>query len=386
MPVLIRFLLALIVISSPYKAAAQVKRQSALLRKYSPAALKEDVNVMENVILSMHPVIGIYKSKDFYRAYFDSVRNSFTDSLTERDFRMRLKLAIDQLHCGHTEVLYSSAYYFESSRHKYNYSPYFFVPIQGKVYLLSSLDKKKDTLMKRASRIISINGISADSMLRYSRRFITTDGYNTTGKDHYIKYGFNTFYLSIFGRPDTFTVEYLKKDTLKTVKYPAFKARSVPTIPMTSKDDSLYTVFKRARMKFRYLEDDKKTMVLKISSFSRKKFTKGYRKVFRKLKKNRSENLVIDLRNNGGGSLENSYKLLSYLLDSSQTQTLRTGIRSYPYKQYTRGNVFFKLMRFGFKIIAKKKTVNDTDNFIYTIKPNKKYHYDKKVFVLINGG
>jgi C-terminal processing protease CtpA/Prc len=73
-------------------------------------------------------------------------------------------------------------------------------------------------------------------------------------------------------------------------------------------------------------------------------------------------------------------------LDTAKTQTLRTGIRSYPYKQYTNGNVIFKLMRFGFKLIAKKRTINDTDNFIYTIKPVRKYHYSKKVYVLINGG
>ncbi|MBA3665614.1 MAG: hypothetical protein H0W61_15620, partial [Bacteroidetes bacterium] len=170
------------------------------------------------------------------------------------------------------------------------------------------------------------------------------------------------------------------------ITYPAVKVRSIPSIPLIGKDDSLYTVYKRARIKYRFLEDDKKTMVLKINSFSRKRFDKGYRHVFRKLKKNNSENLVIDLRNNGGGSLENSYKLLSYLLDSAQTQTLRTGIKSYPYKQYTNGNILFKLMRFGFKLIAKKKTINDTDNFIYTIKPNRKYHYSKKIFVLINGG
>jgi C-terminal processing protease CtpA/Prc len=252
--------------------------------------------------------------------------------------------------------------------------------------MLASLNKKKDTLIKRGAQIISINGISTDSMLRHSKRFITTDGYNVTGKDHYIKLGFNTYYLSIFGRPDTFTVEFLKNDTVRTVKYPAFKAKSVPPIPLTAKDDSLYTIYKRARMKFRFLDDEKKAMLLKIDGFSRKKFGRTYRKVFRKLHRNKSQNLIIDLRNNGGGSLENSYRLLSYLLDSSQTQTLRTGIRSYPYKQYTNGNILFKLMRFGFRIISNKKTVNDTDNFVYTIKPNKKYHYKNKVYVLINGG
>jgi C-terminal processing protease CtpA/Prc len=139
-------------------------------------------------------------------------------------------------------------------------------------------------------------------------------------------------------------------------------------------------------MKFGFLDDENVTMHLKLYAFSRKRSKAAYRKIFRKLKKNKTENLILDLRNNGGGSLENCYNLLSYLLDTSQTQTLRTSIRSYPYKQFTSLPVIFKLMRFGLGTISKKKIINDTDNFVYTIKPRKKNHYNNKIFVLINGG
>lgn len=386
MRILKRFLFLLIFLIYSFSMLSQGKRVSVLSKKYSPSQLQEDVQLLENVVLAMHPVMGIYKSRNYYRTYFDSVKSSFTDSLTEKEFRFRLKLAIDGLHCGHTELIHSAKFYMAGSKLKYNYSPYFFIPLKDKVYLFASLNKKKDTLIKKGAEIISINGIAADSILRHSKRFITTDGYNVTGKEHYIKLSFNTYYLSIFGRPDTFQIEYKKNDTVLKVSYPAFKARSIPSIPLGAKDDSLYTIYKKSRMKFRFMDEEKKTMILKIDGFSRKKFGKNYRLVFKKLHKNNSQNLIIDLRNNGGGSLENSYRLLSYLLDSSANQTLRTGIRSYPYKQYTRGNIFFKLMKFGFQIIAKKKTINDTDNYVYAIKPLKKYHYKNNIFVLINGG
>jgi C-terminal processing protease CtpA/Prc len=95
---------------------------------------------------------------------------------------------------------------------------------------------------------------------------------------------------------------------------------------------------------------------------------------------------VLDLRNNGGGSLENSYNFLSYLMDTVKTQTLRSRIKNYPYRKYTHGNIFLKLTRLGLSIIGKKVRQNDTDNFVYTIKPRKKNHFNKKVLVLINGG
>ncbi len=365
---------------------SQPGQQSALTKKYSPVQLKTDAEILKNVMLAMHPAIGIYKSREYYTKLFSDFIVGLNDSLTEKQFRIKTKILIDEVHCGHTEAILSKAYYRAASKQTNNFSPYFFLPINDKIYVLASANKKKDTLLKRGTEIVAINGIAADSMLRYCKRFISTDGYNRTGKDHYIQLGFNSYYLSLFGRPDTFQVEYLSGKTVKTVKYAAFKAKTIPAIPLGPKIDSTFTRYRLAKMRAGYLDANNKSFLLKIDAFSRKRSSKAYRKVFRKLKKNKTENLIIDLRNNGGGSLENSYNLLSYLLDTAKTQTLRTGIRSYPYKKYTSGNIWFKLMRFGFAIISKKKTINDTDNFIYTIKPRKKNHYDKKVFVLINGG
>ncbi len=365
---------------------SQKEKESPLSIKYSPAQLKADAEVLKKVTLAMHPAIGIYNTRTHYEKQFDNFINELNDSLTEKQFRIRTKLLIDDIHCGHTEAVLSKAYYKAAAKISYNFSPYFFIPIKEKAFVLAGIDKKKDTLLKKGTEIVEINGIAVDSMLRYCKRMISTDGFNTTGKEHYVQLGFNAYYLSIFGRPDTFTVKYLSGKNTKTVKYPAVKLKTIPPVPIGVKIDSTYSRYRLAKMRFNYLDTEKKTFHLKIDAFSRKRTNKAYRKIFRKLKNNGTENLIIDLRNNGGGSLENSYNLLSYLIDTSQTQTLKTGIRSYPYKKYTHGNIFFKLMRFGFSLISKKKTINDTDNFIYTIKPRKKNHYNNKIYVLINGG
>ncbi|MBL7931030.1 MAG: S41 family peptidase [Bacteroidia bacterium] len=342
---------------------------------------------MTAVLLRMHPAIGIYQPRMYYENLLSDFIFSLNDSLTEKQFRIRVKLILDELHCGHTEVMYSQAFYKEMNKKKLNYSPYIFLPVGKKLYLIANLsNKKQDTVLKKGTEILKINRIPVDSMINYSKHFVSTDGFNQTAKNHYVQIGFNSYYPTLFGRPDTFEVEYVDNKVSKSFRYKAIQPKTIPPLPLGPKDDSLYKKYKSASMKYRFLDDQKKTMVLRIERFSHRGDGRAYRRLFRKLKHNKSENLVIDLRNNGGGSLANSYRLLSYLIDSSANQTLSTTIRNYPFKEYTRGNFAFKFTRLAYKLIGEKRTSNDTDYFVYRIKPKKKNHFKGKVYVLINGG
>lgn len=365
---------------------AQNNKVNVMKRKYSPAQLKEDALIMKNAVLKVHPVIGIYRSRMYYEKLFDAFILNLNDSLTEKQFRIRTKMILDELKCGHTEAVSSKEYLKAFDNEKTAYSPYVFLPLNDKVYVLAGVNRKKDTLLKRGEVVRKINGVSVDTMVMVCKKIISTDGNNQSGKDHYLKLGFNSYFPALFGRPDTFTVELDGEKSVRKVKYPTIKTAHYPSMPISPKEDTDLVVCKRASMKYKFLDKDKKTMHLKIYAFTRKRYTKAYRRVFRKMKEAGTENLVIDLRYNGGGSLENTYKLLTYLMDKETTQTLRTGIRSYPDRKYVKGNIFFKLMRFGFSVIATKRTVNDTDHYEYHIKPGKKNHFNGKTYVLINGG
>lgn len=359
---------------------------SLLTKKYSPAELREDAQVLNDVILEMHPAVGLYHPRDYYKQLFSNFVSSLNDSLTEKQFRTRTKLILDELHCGHTEVLYSKSFYREVKPMKFNYSPYVFLPVNNKAYVIANLNKKQDSTIRKGFEVTRINGITMDSIFRYSKRFISSDGYNQTGKDHFLQLGFNTYFLGQFGRPDTFELEYKEGKALKETKYAAIKLKDMPPLPLGPKDDSLYTKYRRAKIKVRFLDSTSTTMIMKVEKFAHSGSNRTYRKIFKKLKKKNTENLVLDLRNNGGGSLANAYHLLSYLMDTISTQTLRTPLKNYPYKHYTHGNGAFKFTRFAFKLLGEKKTLHDTDYFVYKIKPRTKNHYGGKLFILINGG
>lgn len=129
------------------------KKESLLVKKYSPGQLKEDAGILGNVLLSMHPAIGIYKPRAYYEALLKTFENSFKDSLTEKQFRLKTKLLIEEFHCGHSEVLYSKAFYKEMSKLTHNYSPYVFLPIEEDVYMIANLNKKRDSTIHRGAEI-----------------------------------------------------------------------------------------------------------------------------------------------------------------------------------------------------------------------------------------
>lgn len=362
------------------------QKHFSLTKKYAPAALQEDTRIIRDVILEMHPVMGIYKPKTYYENGFDQLIASLKDSLTEKEYRLRLKLLFDELHCGHTEVWQSKAYTKLIKPVKLNFLPYYMISLDKKVFVGTAINSKKDSVLKPGTEILRINNVGVDSILNYAKHFISGDGFTTTGKDLYLRTGFNYTYPSLFGRPDSFLIESKYKDKLQSNWIKAANLKDLPIKPLLPKEDTTYVKYRRANISSGYLDETKKTAVLKIKSFRSIKYKKVYRRFFRKLEKEQVDNLVIDLRYNGGGNLMNSYRLLSYLIDKPQTITLKTHVKNYPNKKYTRGNLGFKVTRMTLGVAGKKTVKGDTVFYTQKIKPSKKHHYNKNTYVLINGG
>ena len=369
---------------APYILHAQKK--NAITKKYGPSQLIADANILKLVVLKMHPVVGVYKSKDYHEKLFDDLIAGLKDSLTEKEFRIRLKFLIGNLHCGHSEVIQSRAYTKAVRPLELNFLPYYFVPLNNKLYVAMTVNRKRDSLYKPYTEILKINNISSDSICNYTRHFFTSDGYIASGKNIYMRGAFNYFYPSLFGRPDSFLVESKYNNNTRSNFIKAIKLIDLPVMSLMPKEDSTFKCYRRANIKTCYLDENKNALVLKIKSFKASHYKKVYRKIFRQLKKKNVENLIIDLRYNGGGNLMNSYRLLSYLLDSNTTATLKTHVKNYPLRKYTHGNLLFKFTRLGLNFIGSKKRTGDSVWYTQKIKPRKKYHFDKKIYVLINGG
>jgi C-terminal processing protease CtpA/Prc len=122
-------------------------------------------------------------------------------------------------------------------------------------------------------------------------------------------------------------------------------------------------------------------------------FTKGYRlpkffrSSFRKLHKEHTENLVVDLRGNGGGSVTNSNLLTKYIIDRpfKIADSIYALKRRSKYSRYQED----RFSNWLFLLLMTHKQKDGHYHFRYferkSFKPKKKYHFAGQVYVLTGG-
>ncbi|MBL0736904.1 peptidase S41 [Flavobacterium sp. GN10] len=176
------------------------------------------------------------------------------------------------------------------------------------------------------SQIYSINGIETSKILSSLFKYYTTDGYNITGKSIGIGSSFAKYFQMEYGSQKSFLVEYsLPNQTQKLTKTISpvsneirkenFKNRF--SLPI----DSLQ--YNRAKNKYSFKIISKNTVLLSVHTFvigrnAKDKQHIAYKKYldscFQYLSKHSEiQNLIVDVRNNGGGTDPNDIVTFSYL-------------------------------------------------------------------------
>nr|WP_245405039.1 S41 family peptidase [Chryseobacterium sp. SSA4.19] len=138
---------------------------------------------------------------------------------------------------------------------------------------------------------------------------------------------------------------------------------------------------------------------IKVKSFSRAYSLQFYKKAFRKIKEAKSSYLIIDVRNNYGGSLAEIHNLYSYLSPEpyvlikpsevvSGTSPLKT---NYFWKGSFLEYIFKGLTYPAFFLAQTFSTYKKDGKFYYRMKADKESKpnddvFTGKVFVLMNGG
>lgn len=361
--------------------------------KYSAEKLKEDFSLLKKILEANHPGLYWYTSKDSLDKYFYTIYNSINDSFTETQFRNKVSWYLNKIHCGHTYVRPSSQF---SKYFPFETQPQFPLAIkawQDSLVIIANADKN-DSVLKRGTIITSINGLSNRQLLDSIFEFISTDGYADNFKDQVTSFNFSNYYTNAFPLKDSISIQYIDSagKTLTTFIKPfadtALLRRHYS--PAAEREKISHKQLKQAKLQsIRRLTFDTSTNMayMRITSFTGGALKSFFRNSFDTIKAAHIKNLVIDLRENGGGSVSSSTVLTRYLAQKPFhiADTVAAINRSFPYGRYIHPSILYQIaMRFT--------THKDDDGrYHFTLlekhqyRPFSNLHFDGNIFIIQGG-
>ncbi|MBS1626640.1 MAG: hypothetical protein JSR09_01335 [Bacteroidetes bacterium] len=362
-------------------------------QKYAAQKLKEDVVLLKKILEANHPSLYWYTTKDSLDTRFNTIINSITDSLTETEFRNKVAYAISAIHCGHTSVRFSKQYNKHISNHIYPTFPLSIKVWQDSMVVLRNL-VKKNTVLKPGTIITSINGKTIETITAAMFPYISTDGYATNYKYQVISGNFGGWYKNIFGLEKEYIINYIdslgnKKQTIIsnfTLKKDTVTKKDT-TISLNPENEKKIKISSLQQKRSLSIDTSFSTAYMRLTTFGKAKLKKFFRQSFRIIHKKNLKNLIIDLRENGGGNVDNFVKLTQYTKDTAFNiaDTVEAITRKLAYKKYIHPGIiqWLNLNFFTAKKVDGNYHQQRTEEHYFKLKT--KHHFNGHIYIITGG-
>ena len=290
------------------------KKSFDVHKKYSVKQALEDIDFTEKYLVKFHPDPFRYISKDSLHAFVLKQKARIDTSLTEMQLRFYIKSIVAKIGCGHTDVAASKKYTKAIKKINRPILPLnVFVTDSNKLIVLNNLSS--DTTIKPGDEILSIHKQSVNTILKTIYSITTSDGYNETYKKQSTRYNSFKFYYSFcYG----FKLEYPTKIKHQDNSTKIHNLQGISTLKDTlilAKLDSTNIIKKIKYCSYSTLKNTKPVALIDINGFKGRHWRSFFRKTFKDIQQKQIENLVIDLRDNGGGQINLGLNLLSYMVN-----------------------------------------------------------------------
>jgi C-terminal processing protease CtpA/Prc len=224
---------------------------------------------------------------------------------------------------------------------------------------------------------------------------LSTDGFNLTHKYQTLSNRgvFGSTYTALFGARQKYNVTYIdtvgrsRSDSVSLYSIsPDTSRRLRAPFPQPSKKERK----KQLLLANRSLHYDTalSMAVMDVSTFTKNfRLPHFFKSSFKELRKKNTQNLVIDLRSNGGGSVTNSNLLTKFLVDKpfKIADSLYALNKTTPYRKYQKDRFSNAL----FLLFMTKQKKDGNYHFGYyerkKFKPKRKNHFDGQVYILTGG-
>lgn len=389
------FLFGLIFLWSCSSVANSEQQEGAPI---DPDQLKKDVDYAYDKLKEMHPQLYRYITKKDLDYKIDSLKQTINKPLTSIQFYFKLQPVITTIREGHLSLMVP----LEKLRRNYggrklfNYFKYYIK--DNHLYIIENKDSIHD--IKPGTEILSINNIPISSYINKYRNLISSDGRNTTFTPYYLKDMFFVFFSMENGFLEQVKIETLYNNEKQTYIIERDKQSDAEKLKSQNWADNKGQFYCPANRNFKFLDEDNSIAYINIKKFSNNKSDKFYKNTFERIKEAKSSYLILDIRNNYGGSLQEINNLYSYLVSEpftlikpSRLNSGYTPLKTNYFKKSSPLEYALKGITYPTYFLLKTlHTYKGSDGkFYYKIKadnvtkPNKNA-FTGKIFVLVNGG
>ena len=363
--------------------------------RYSPEQLREDFDLMRRLMERYHPSLYWYTSKDSMDKAFEAGRAAIQDSMTDTQFGFRIIAPVTtQIRCGHTSFSFSHRHnkFYEDLR-----MPSFplFAKIWGDTMIVTTNLDRKDSLIRRGTQITSINGMTPRQLTDTLFHFMPTDGY--AENVNYIRLSADLPYYmrNVLGLQKSYAVTWLDsigQEHFSQLPLWRFTRDSTKKDKQPAPPPGWKKPTRKERMAdLRSLEIDtsRSTAVMTVNTFDDGgRLNTFFKNSFEIIHALGIRNLVIDIRNNGGGKV-NHYTQLARYLRNTPFKVADTAFALH--RSFNGDGKYFSsnfLNGLGITFFCSRRADGNL-HFRYweehEFKPRKTDHFNGKVYVLVSG-
>lgn len=379
----------------------------------SPEKLKQDVDFAYQKLQKLHPNLYWYISKDSLNYKFDSLKTTIKTPLKPNEFYRKLAPVISQIKEGHLRLLpldkrLTRKEIKNLKEQKGLLSRYNFLLEGEKIFVKDNSDRIPN--MNVGTEILKIKDIPAKELLERYRPFVNSDGENQTFQKYILARRWPSYFTAEHGILDSVKIEaqyeneiktfYLKREKFpKSEKKKEESANKKITKSEKGKTKDYNIVTKSFNRDLQFPVKDSTVAYMKIKTFSGTFSRRFYKESFAILKKSPAKVLIIDMRDNLGGSLSEINNLYSYLVAkdfrfikdieiTSRSAIFQADyISEFPLLTKPVAVIGYPLYLLG-TALSTKKMANRyylRNNGIFSNRKPKENNFKGKIYVLVNG-
>ncbi|MBQ0786805.1 MAG: S41 family peptidase, partial [Oceanihabitans sp.] len=341
-------LLLLLGLTLVLASCANTKKYNTQIRSlHTVVSLQNDVDKAYTQLKRHHPNLHLYISEERLDFKMDSLKKSIDKPLTSYEFYAKIGPVIGSIRQGHISVFapkkrFERKEYKALSKKEFTFNDLDFDYLEDT--LLVTNTRSKDSFLV-GSEVVKIEDEKISDLITKYKTQITSDGYNTTLYNRVLGKRFASYYYSDKYFIDSLQVTFKKEDSLFDMVFNRVnkEEKNKDTIQKDSTSKELIVKLTKEQRKenkqkakairehnqiygyvksrneytrnVEFIGQDSTIAYMKIRGFMGGKYKKFYEAGFKEIDSVKAENLIIDLRNNGGGSLAEIAELYAYLAD-----------------------------------------------------------------------